>query len=182
MLRLAGNPGHLPRVLDNGRVAPLRHDIIVGLKVIDSRVGGELAVAFNSLRYALAAPLPSGRDEDDVFSQECVQILRSTLHPAAVHPLDKRNELIVVQAALPDCRTSRWRLVRRAICPGSGLPFPPLPSSPPPHPPAPPPPAAGKSTAGSPPSGRCRREAQSPAQTSCPTVVPPGGWRSAPQQ
>src|ERR1035441_1741292 len=105
MLRAAGNPGHLPRVLDHGRLAPLRHDIIVGLKVIDSCVGGELAVTFNSLRYALAATLTSGRDEDDVFGQKCVQILQSTLHPTAVHPLDKRNELIVVQEDLLDYRS-----------------------------------------------------------------------------
>src|ERR1035438_1489989 len=148
MLRGAGNPGHLPRVLDNGRVAPLRHDIIVGLKVIDTCVRGELAVTFNSLRYALAATLTSGRDEDDVFGQKCVQILKSTLHPTAVHPLDKRNELIAAQEALPDYRTSRLPPVHRASGPGSDRPFPPPPSSPPPHPPAQPPPAAGRSTEG----------------------------------
>lgn len=68
MLRPANNPCHLPRILDDNSVAPLRNEMIAGLKAIDLCTGGELAITFNSPRNALHARFAAGRNEDDVFS------------------------------------------------------------------------------------------------------------------
>src|ERR1035438_8815185 len=65
MVRPSGNPGHLPRVLDNGSVAPLGYEIIISLKAANLCVRGELAVTLNSFRYVLGATLTSGRNEHD---------------------------------------------------------------------------------------------------------------------